>query len=307
MTRSMKGVLCATASRTAVVTLMLGAGALLGGCGDDDAGRDVASEEQSMEPDETAGEALEAFAALSFASAADDARLRCLLETIEAEGMSAGLRTARPIEDMGELRRTWCTDLQANGSACLRGMLDAVAEPGARALSTWARRPDASSAVEAYGYRTVRNPAEGGTSDVPAWSLYFERSYGGTDEFLARFVPFAEDGRDMGGQLVVGDRLGYRGEGITVTFPTDGTPAELLGRLVESPERFESVLTDRYDTVLAEFERRVADEPGLDAAARERALADARTFFGTRRDVVTENAARFHELLSEQVALDRCG
>ena len=153
----------------------------------------------------------------------------------------------------------------------------------------------------------MRNPAESGTGDAPAWSLYFERSHGAADEFLARFVPFAEDGRDMGGQLVVGDRLGYRGEGITVTLPAKETPAALLGRLVESPERFESVLTGRYDTLLAEFERRVADEPGLEAAARERALADARSFFGTRRDLVTANAARFHELLSEQVALDRCG
>ena len=295
-------------ARAVLLLTALASSPVLTGCsGGDDPGTPSAGEpgreDQGMNPVEGGADDT-LLASLAFDSAADDARHRCLFETLSASAAGEGLEPLDTFERRGAVHKLWCDASGRDGNDCRRGFVDGFEGRGSRAIALTARREAADEVVTRYGYEASRTPAEG----AGTWSLAFERRLGDEDAFVARFVPFGESGRNDAGQIALFERFGYGTEELAVLYEeTYASPDALLSALAESPERFEQIVLERVDTTLEAFvEKANAPGNGFEPGRRDELIAGAQAFLGRMRDVVEADGKELHALLSEQVLLDEC-
>jgi|GEM_PF-2976643 len=296
-------------TRRILLSVLLVAAAALGtGCseGDDDDEEvptvNEGGTEAMLDPDGL-------LASLAFVTSEDDARYRCLLDRLDAQAGAAGFEAFRPVDDRGDVLKSWCAASGEDGNACMRGLVLGLRDRGNRGTAVWAYRERTQATVEEYGYRVGHNPAANAAS---VWALDFERTRGSADGFVARYVPFDGDERDYERDILVGERGTYRIEGrgvddVVATLRPESSPALLLATLVESPARFGQTLGERSDALLAEYDRELSAREGLDEATRLSVLARAREEIGIDRTAVDENAEAMHALLRDALIGEDCG
>jgi len=296
------------ARRHTLCSLLIGMAIIAVGCssGDnDDSGELDMDGPQTEEPVDPNG----LLASLSFATADDDARYRCLLDRLGAQADSRGHEELAPVDFRGDVLKAWCTASGEDGNACLRGFVLDLRSQGSEGLAVWAFRDHADAVVQEYGYRVGRNPD---ASDEPIWALDFERTRGGSNGFTARFVPFDGGTRDYERVFEIGERARYSlqdagVDDVIVTLGAESPPAQLLATLTESPARFQQLLAERDEALLTGFDAELSRRGDLTDAVRVTALARAREQFDRRGETLNESADALHGLLVDAVIGEDCG